>query len=106
MFPDKKTFKTINPSIISTKQNSEAVAILQIELAKTQPDISGFIQSYPDKVVWNSYAMDQENHSKNDFGEKQSLYVRQVHKMSSRQTEISCFFGAVPLAVSLENTNV
>ena len=35
-----------------------------IELAKKKPDISGFMQSYPDKVVWNLYAIDQGNHSK------------------------------------------
>ena len=49
------------------EKNIEAVAISGIELANTKPDISGFIQSYPDKVVWNSYAMDRENHSKNAF---------------------------------------
>ena len=87
-------------------KNTEAVAISGIELAKTQPDISGFIQSYLDKLVWNLYAMDRENHSKNGCGEKQTLFFRQVHKMSSIQTEISCLFAELPLAFYLENTNV
>ena len=82
------------------------MAISGIELTKTKPDISGFMQSYPGKVVWNLYAIDQANHSKNGFGEKQSLFVRQVHKMPSIQTEISCLFAAVPLVSRLENTNV
>ena len=76
------------------------MAISGIELAKTKPDISGFIQSSPEKVLWNSYAMDRENYSESGFGEKQSLFVRQVHKMSCIQTEISCMFPAVPLAFS------
>ncbi|NDT70801.1 hypothetical protein FWI18_08970 [Francisella tularensis subsp. holarctica] len=43
---------------------------------------------------------------KNGFGEKQSLFVRQVHKMSSIQTEISCLFAGGPLGFSLDTTNM
>ena len=50
--------------------------------------------------------MDRKNNSKNGFGEKQSLFIRQVHKMYSIQTEISCLFVAVPLAFTLEKTNM
>ena len=94
--------------IIDNIQKTQTQKLWQsgIELAKRKPDISGFMQSYPDKVVWNLYAIDQANHSKNGFGEKQTPFFRQVHKMSCIQTEISCLFAAVPLAFFIENTNV
>ena len=64
MFPDKKTFKTIKSIEYPEKTNTEVVAISGIELDKPKSDISGFIESYLEKLLWNSYSMDQENHSK------------------------------------------
>ena len=51
------------------KHKAEPVARSGIELAITQEDIFGFIQSYPHKVSWNWYAKDLENHPQTCFGE-------------------------------------